>query len=46
MLPIEERLDNAEFISNAPTKVVALNQNRLTQFKEKLNKLREHLNQL
>lgn len=46
MLPIEERLDNPEFISNAPTKVVELNQNRLTQFKEKLNKLREHLNQL
>lgn len=44
MLPIEERLKNPEFISNAPTKVVELNQNRLAQFKEKLNRLREHLN--
>ena len=46
MLPIEERLNNSEFISNAPTKVVELNQNRLAQFKEKLKRLRENLNQL
>jgi valyl-tRNA synthetase len=44
--PIQEKLSNHEFVSNAPEKVVRLNQTRLVEFQERLSKLHENLKKL
>jgi valyl-tRNA synthetase len=44
--PIQEKLNNQEFVKNAPEKVVKLNQSRLIEFQEKLGKLHENLKRL
>jgi len=41
--PIQDKLNSAEFVKNAPQKVVQLNQSRVAEFREKLVKLNENL---
>jgi valyl-tRNA synthetase len=43
MAPIQEKLTNQEFVTNAPEKVVKLNRDRLAEFQEKLGKLNQNL---
>ena len=44
--PIQEKLNSAEFVKNAPAKVVQLNQSRVAEFQEKLTKLNENLRRI
>ena len=46
MAPIQQKLLNQDFLNHAPEQVVRLNQNRLIEFQEKLNKLNENLKRL
>jgi valyl-tRNA synthetase len=44
--PIQDKLNSAEFVKNAPAKVVQLNQSRVAEFQEKLTKLNENLQRI
>jgi valyl-tRNA synthetase len=44
--PIQDKLNSAEFVKNAPAKVVQLNQSRVAEFQEKLTKLNENLRRI
>ncbi|MBM3802528.1 MAG: valine--tRNA ligase [Acidimicrobiia bacterium] len=44
--PIQGKLNSADFLKNAPEKVVQLNQARVAEFQEKLNKLNENLRRI
>ncbi len=46
MAPVQQKLANANFVANAPTPVVDLNRQRMSEFEEKLAKLRIHLGTL
>ncbi|PYV88842.1 MAG: valine--tRNA ligase, partial [Acidobacteria bacterium] len=46
MTPIQQKLLDQNFLDHAPEQVVRLNQNRLFEFQEKLNKLNENLKRL
>lgn len=46
MAPIQQKLANANFAAHAPTPVVDLNRQRMSEFEEKLAKLRIHLGTL
>jgi valyl-tRNA synthetase len=46
MTPIQQKLLDQNFLDHAPEQVVRLNQNRLIEFQEKLNKLNENLKRL
>jgi valyl-tRNA synthetase len=46
MTPIKQKLLNPSFLGNAPKQVVELNQNRLIEFQDKLNKLNANLERL
>ncbi len=46
MAPVQQKLANANFAAHAPTQVVDLNRQRLSEFEEKLAKLRSHLGTL
>jgi len=44
--PIKQKLLNPSFLGNAPKEVVELNQNRLVEFQDKLDKLKANLERL
>jgi valyl-tRNA synthetase len=46
ILPIQQKLGNPGFLSNAPEQVVRLNRERLSEFTEKLSKLADNLSRL
>ncbi len=46
MTPLISKLNNANFLQNAPQEVITLNRNRIAEFQEKLEKLNENLRRL